>query len=483
MSALVNDSNRKWWTLGAVAFALFMIMLDNTVVNVALPAIQADLGIDVAELEWIVTGYALSFAVLMLSGGKLADMFGRRRIFIVGLVIFTLSSFACGFAGSAEVLIGARVIQGIGAAFMMPATLSLISAAFPPQQRGTALGIWAGVSAVALAIGPLIGGLITEHVNWNWIFYVNIPVGILAILAGLVIIRESKDTSKEQRLDIPGLLAAGVGMLALVYALIEGNRLGWGSTTIIALFAVSAVALVVFVILEAVQRVPMFDLGLFRNSTFVGANVCALLLMVAMFGVFFFLSLYMQTILGYTAIQAGASFLPMTCLVIVVAPIAGRLSDRIGPRWLMTGGMTLTAISLFIFSTLDATSNFWSFLPGTILGGIGMASTMSPMTAAALGSVPVDKAGVGSGMLNTFRQVGVSIGIALMGAIFASQETTAIAAGAGPVDAFLAGLNPAFRIAAIIALAGAAIAALTVRRLPHHQGPRGASAESVSIAA
>lgn len=225
----------------------------------------------------------------------------------------------------------------------------------------------------------------------------------------------------------------------------------------------------------------MFDLRLFRNSTFVGANITALLLMVAMFGVFFFLSLYMQTVLGYTAIQAGAAFLPMTCLVIVVAPIAGRLSDKIGPRWLMTGGMTLTAITLFIFSQLDANSNFWNLLPGTILGGIGMAGTMSPMTAAALSAVPVDKAGVGSGILNTFRQVGVSIGIALMGAIFASEAATATAEGLGPTDVFLAGLHPAFRIAAFIALGGAVVAALTVRNRPR-TGSHEPSAESVGLA-
>lgn len=463
LAHLVTDENRKWWTLGAVAFALFMIMLDNTIVNVALPAIQLDLGIDVSGLEWIVTGYALSFAVLMLTGGKLADMYGRRRIFVIGLSIFTASSLACGLAGSAEMLIAARVVQGVGAALMMPATLALITAAFPPQQRGTALGTWAGVSAVALAIGPLIGGIVTENINWHWIFYINVPVGILAIVAALTIIRESRDTAREQRLDLPGLLSSGVGMFALVFALIEGNALGWTSGTILGLFGLSLASLVVFVALEAKQRLPMFDLGLFRNSTFVGANVTALFLMVAMFGVFFFLSLFMQTILGYGPVQAGATFLPMTGLVIVVAPISGRLSDRYGSRWLMVGGMLLVAAALFVFSTQDETATFWTLLPGTLMAGIGMAGTMSPMTSAALSAVPLDRTGVASGMLNTFRQVGVAVGIALMGAIFASEAATAEAAGLGPADAFLAGLHPAFRIAAIIALAGALIAALTVR--------------------
>ncbi|MBI4173024.1 MAG: MFS transporter, partial [Actinobacteria bacterium] len=206
------EVNRKWWTLAALSFALFMIMLDNTIVNVALPSIQRDLDIGVSELEWVVTGYALSFAVLMLSGGKLADMYGRRRVFLLGLAVFSLSSLACGLAGSADLLIGARVVQGIGAAFMMPATLSIISATFPPRERGAAIGIWAGVSALALAIGPLVGGLITEHISWNWIFYVNVPVGVLGVAATLLIVPESRDTSHEQRLDLPGLLVSGAGL-------------------------------------------------------------------------------------------------------------------------------------------------------------------------------------------------------------------------------------------------------------------------------
>lgn len=480
-ASLVHDGNRKWWTLVAVAFALFMIMLDNTVVNVALPAIQRDLGIDVAELEWIVTGYALSFAVLMLSGGKLADMFGRRRIFMIGLAIFSLSSLACGLAGSAELLIASRVVQGVGAAMMMPATLSLITAAFPPEQRGMAFGIWAGVSALALAIGPLIGGLLTENIAWNWIFYVNVPVGIVGLAAATIIIQESRDTSQEQKLDIPGLLSSGIGLFALVFALIEGNNYGWGSPTILALFGVAVISFILFAVIEMRERRPMFDLALFRNSTFTGANIAALMLMLAMFGVFFFLSLFMQNILGYTAVQAGATFLPMTMLIIVVAPIAGRLSDRFGARWLMTGGMTLVAASLLVFSQLGADASFWSLLPGTVLGGIGMASTMSPMTAAALAAVPMDKAGVGSGMLNTFRQVGGSLGVALMGAIFASEAESAQAVGLGPVDSFLQGLHHAFLVAALIALGAALLSFATIRGRPG-EDPQAGQPEHAGLA-
>ncbi len=480
---MVHDGNRKWWTLIAVAFALFMIMLDNTVVNVALPAIQRDLGIEVRELEWIVTGYALSFAVLMLSGGKLADMYGRRLIFMIGLVIFTLSSLACGLASGPELLITARVVQGVGAAFMMPATLSLITAAFPPQQRGTAFGIWAGVSALALAIGPLVGGLITENIAWNWIFYVNIPVGIIGLVAAVLIIQESRDTSHEQHLDIPGLLSSGIGLFALVFALIEGNNYGWGSTSILLLFALAAIALIAFAVIEARQRLPMFDLKLFRNPTFLGANIVAMMLFLAMFGVFFFLSLFMQNVLGYSPVQAGAAFLPMTGLIIFIAPAAGRLSDRVGARWLMTGGLICVTISLFVFSRLGVDSTFWSLLPGTILGGVGMASTMSPMTAAAMGAVPVEKSGVGSGMLNTFRQVGGALGVALMGAIFASKATTsATASPQEQLDAFLNGLHLAFLVAAGIAVIAALTAALTIRQQPHRAPAPENAADHVGMA-
>src|SRR5215510_12027450 len=279
----ISEEARKWWTLGAVAFGLFMIMLDNTVVNVALPSIARDLGVGLSELEWIVTGYALTFAAFMLTGGKLADLLGRRLIFVVGLTIFTLSSLACGMAGSGEVLIGARIVQGVGAALMNPATLSIITATFPPEQRGAAIGIWAGVSALALAIGPLVGGLLTEHASWNWIFFVNVPVGILGIAASFLLIDESRDSTHE-RLDLPGLATSSVGLFALTYGLIEANAYGWGSTRIVGAFVVAAVSLVAFVMLERRQRAPMLDLALFRNRTYVGANLVMLLVALAMFG-------------------------------------------------------------------------------------------------------------------------------------------------------------------------------------------------------
>ncbi len=462
----VTAENKKWWTLGMVSVGLFVIMLDNTVVNVALPSMQSSLNMKLSQLEWVVTGYALTFAAFMLTGGKLADLLGRRLIFMVGLGVFTAASLACGLAPNGNFLIGARVVQGLGGALMNPATLSIITATFPARQRGTAIGIWAGVSAMALAIGPLVGGLLTEHVNWNWIFFINVPIGAIALFLIPVLIDESRDTSREQRPDIAGLASSGLGLFALTYGFIESNNYGWGSTRIIGAFVVAAISLVTFVLLERKQRLPMLDLALFRNRTFSGANTAMLFVGLAMFGTFFYVSLYMQNVLGYSPVQAGASFLPMTVLIIVAAPQAGRLSDRVGSRWLVGGGMLLLSIMLLYYSQLGAHASFWALLPGLLIGGVGMGVTMTPVTAAAMSSVPVDKAGVGSAVLNSSRQVGGSLGIAVMGAIVLSGE-----AGLHTPAAFLHGFHDALRVAAVLALAGAVVATAAIRKVEHHAAP------------
>jgi EmrB/QacA subfamily drug resistance transporter len=459
------EENKKWWTLAAVAFGLFMIMLDNTIVNVALPSIQRSLHMSISSLEWIVTAYALTFAALLITGGKLGDLYGRKRMFIAGLVVFTLASLACGLAPNAGFLIGARAVQGIGAALMNPATLSIITATFPPKERGQAIGIWAGVSALALAIGPLIGGLIVDNINWHWIFYVNVPVGVVGIIVSRWVIAESRDTSHEQSIDLPGLVTSGGSLLALSYALIEGNKHGWGSPEIVGLFVGAAVLLAAFIWLELRQRLPMLDLGLFKIGSFAGANIVAMLVSLGMFGVFFFISLYVQNVLGYSPTKAGAIFLPMTILIILIAPIAGKLSDRVGSRWLMGAGMAILGVSLLLYQRIGLHTGFWSLLPQLVLGGVGMALTMSPMTSAAMGSVPVDKAGVGSGVLNSFRQVGGSLGIALMGAILLSYQhptkSKVIAA-----QEFVNGLHAALLVSAFIAFAAAAVAVFMVRTKP-----------------
>jgi EmrB/QacA subfamily drug resistance transporter len=465
LGVLLAEKNRKWITLAAVAFGLFMIMLDNTVVNVALPAIERDLHVSISSLEWVVTAYALTFAALLITGGKLGDLYGRKRIFIVGIAVFTLSSLACGLAPSAGFLIGARAVQGVGAALMNPASLSIITATFAPRERGQAIGIWAGVSAMALAIGPLVGGLIVDNINWNWIFFINVPVGVLGIAVSQYAIRESRDTSHEQSIDLPGLALSGAGLFAVSYALIEGNRHGWTSPEILGLFAAAAALLVAFVLVEHFQRLPMLDLSLFKIGSFTGANLVAMLVSLGMFGVFFFVSLYIQNILHFSPTKAGASFLPMTLLIILVAPMAGKASDRIGSRWLMGGGMTLVGISLLLYQRVGLHSTFWTLLPAMLLGGVGMALTMSPMTAAAMGSVPVDKAGVGSGVLNSFRQLGGSLGIALMGAIVASYITAPPRSPQG-AQQFVDGLHAALLVSAGITFAAAAVAVALVRTRP-----------------
>jgi EmrB/QacA subfamily drug resistance transporter len=463
---LFAQENRKWWTLAAVTFGLFMIMLDNTVVNVALPAMQDDLGISQSGLEWVVNAYALTFGVLLLSGGKLADLFGRRRIFIFGLVIFTASSLACGLATGSETLIAARTVQGIGAALMNPATLSIITATFPARQRGMAIGIWAGVSAMALAIGPLVGGILTQKINWSWIFFINIPIGIVGIVAARLFIDESRDTSHEQRLDLPGLVVSAGGLFAISYALISTNHHAWTSTIVLSMFTVGAVAMAIFVLLELRQRLPMLDLSLFRNATFAGANAVMLLIGVAMFGIFFFNSLLFQRIIGYSAIQTGAIFLPMTLLIMLIAPVAGKFSDRLGSRWLMAAGMLLLTGSLVGFAQLDAGSNFWDILPALLLGGVGMALVMTPTTAAAMGSVPIDKAGVGTAVINSMRQVGGALGIAVMGAVIATQVDVQ---PTDPrfADQFVAGYHHATYTCAGITLGAAILAATLVRKVRH----------------
>jgi EmrB/QacA subfamily drug resistance transporter len=463
--AIFSEERRKWWTLAAVAFGLFMIMLDNTVVNVALPAIQEDLGADLSELQWIVTGYALTFAALMLIGGKLADAYGRRLIFVVGIVIFTLASLWCGLADTGDMLIAARVVQGAGAALMNPATLSIIAATFAPRERGMAIGIWAGVSALALAIGPLVGGLLTEHLSWHWIFFVNVPVGVVAIAASFLFITESKDETHTS-LDLPGLGTSALGLFALTYGLIEANGYGWTSARIVGSFVVAVVSLTSFIAIERRRRSPMLDLSLFRSGTYTGANVAMLLVALSMFGVFFFVSLYMQNVLGYSAVQAGAAFLPMTLIIILVAPIAGKSSDRFGSRWLMTIGMVLLGVQLLYLSQLGPDAEFWNLLPGLLVGGLGMAMTMTPTAAAATRAVPVHKAGVGSAVLNAMRQVGGSVGIALMGAIVAHE-----ASGSPGIEGFMAGYERALFVAALIAFVGSIVAFSLVRQEATEESP------------
>jgi EmrB/QacA subfamily drug resistance transporter len=507
-SHLITDHNRKWWTLGAMCFALFMLMLDNTVVNVALPSIQQDLDASISGLEWTVNGYTLSIAVLLVTGGRLGDIFGRRRMFLAGIVIFALSSATAGFAPDATALVLSRVVQGVGAALMMPGTLSIITDAFPPEERGKAMGTWAGVSALALAIGPVVGGFLTEHVSWRAIFYLNIPVAIVAVAATIFAVRESRDTSVGKDIDYPGVAVLTVGLSALVLSLVEGNAWGWGSPKILALFAVAALALPLFVWVENRVKAPMVQFDLLSDRNFLGAVVVAMVISFSMLGVFFFLALYMQDILGYTPLEAGIRFLPSTVMIVGVAPVAGRLADRFGPRWLIAGGLTIVSASLLIFSGIAVDSSYLDLLPGFMLLGIGIAMTMSPMTSAAMNAVPVQKAGIASGVLSMFRMVGGSLGIAVTGAIFqalvssklgdllggsgvtvAQQDSVSEQLGSGTVaqvpgldaaqakevasagaEAFVYALGNAMLVSAAIALAGAVVGAVAIRAKKRDRG-------------
>ena len=431
---LITDENRKWWTLGAMCFALFMIMLDNTVVNVALPSIQKDLGASISGLEWTTSGYTLSFAVILATGGRLGDIFGRRLVFLIGVVIFALSSATAGFAPNETALVLSRVVQGVGAALMMPGTLSIITDAFPAHERGKAMGTWAGVSALALAVGPVLGGFLTEHVSWRAIFYVNIPVAIGAVLATLFAVRESRDTSVGREVDYAGVAILTVGLTALVLALVEGNSWGWGSTEIVGLLVLAALALPAFVFVENRVKAPMVQFDLLSDRNFLAAVCVAMIISFGMLGVFFFLALYMQDILGYSPLEAGVRFLPSTLMIVGVAPVAGRLSDRFGPRWLIAGGLVIVAASLFSFSRIAVDSGYLDLLPGFMLLGIGIAMTMSPMTSAAMNAVPVQKAGIASGVLSMFRMVGGSLGVAVTGAIFqglVSSKLDSLLGGSG----------------------------------------------------
>ncbi len=500
----ITDDNRRWWTLGAMCFALFMIMLDNTVVNVALPSIQQDLRSSISGLEWTVNAYTLSFAVLLVTGGRLGDIFGRRRMFLFGVVVFGASSLFIGFSQSEAWLVAGRAVQGVGAAFMMPATLSIISNAFPPHERGKAIGTWAGVSALALAIGPVVGGFLTENVSWQSIFFLNVPIAALAVFVTLAAARESRDETSTHHVDLPGVAAISIGLGAVVLALVEGNSWGWGSARIVALFAIAAAALTAFVIVERRVEEPMVDFGFFRSKSFLGANLVAFIVSFAMLAMFFFLALYMQNIKGYSPLQAGVRFLPSTLVIVVVGPIAGRLSDRIGPRPLMVGGLIAVAGSLFWQGHLAVDTSFGFLIGAFMLMGLGMGLVMSPMSTAGMNAVEPAKAGVASGVLSMSRMVGGTFGVAVMGALITGlgkskldqvlpalpegrRQALADSLGAGGThvggqvgdavrQAYVYALNDGLRIGAAVTLLGALLAWLLIADRAEAPAEAGAAA-------
>ncbi len=510
-SLRMTEDNRRWWALGAMCFALFMIMLDNTVVNVALPSIQRSLDASTASLEWTVNAYTLSFAVLLVTGGRLGDLFGRRKIFIMGVTIFAVASGAIGFSPNDTWLVVWRAVQGSGAALMMPATLSIITNAFPPAERGKAIGTWAGVSAMALAIGPVVGGFLVQSVSWQSIFFLNLPVAVGAVLVALFAVRESRDETAAQRIDVPGVAALTLGLGALVLALVEGNAWHWGSARELALLATAVVGLAGFVVIERHTREPMVDFSFFRSRTFLGANIVAFIVSFAMLAMFFFLALYMQNIRGYSPLEAGVRFLPSTLMIVLIAPLAGRLADRVGPRPLMTFGLLCVSGALFWQSHLTVSSGYGQLLPGFILMGVGMAFVMSPMSMAAMNSVEQTKAGVASGILSMNRMVGGTFGVAVLGAMVATlgrskidqllpalpagaRSSLAASLGSGGVlhgvpaavvqashEAFVYSLQYGLRLGSAVALIGAVTAwSLIGRRTAPATAPASAPAMSAA---
>jgi EmrB/QacA subfamily drug resistance transporter len=517
------EENRrtKLFTLGAICFGLFMVMLDNTVVNLALPTIQSDLHAGLSELQWIVDAFTLVLASLMLTGGTLGDLYGRKRAFITGLTIFTAGSLLCALSPNIDVLIGGRAVQGLGAAVMMPCTLAILTNTFrDPRERAQAIGIWAGVSGIALALGPALGGIMVDAFGWQSIFYINVPIGIIAFAIAIRLVPESKNP-EGRSLDIVGQVLAVVGLACLTYAFIEANSYGWGSATIVTLIVVGLVALVVFGLWEVRVKSPMLQLGFFRNLTFLGSNLVGLAVSFGFFGMIFFLGLYMQQVQGYSPTQAGIRQLAASLAVMVSAVISGRIVAKVGARIPIVVGMVLVGGAILGFTTVQADSLYSSYFWILTIMGIGTGLVMSPMTTAVMSTVPAARAGMASATLNTTRQVGGVFGIAVLGSIVTgrfvselraylnglqldpavTQKIVDAARQAGlasksssqslpaPIHnairySFTAGMHHALWYAGIVVLAGAVAAAIMIRgTAPHEQMARQAAAEAAGAGA
>lgn len=459
-----EDRARKLGTLLVTCIGFFMVLLDASIVTVALPTIQRDLQARLSDLQWVVDAYTLPFAVLLLTAGTLGDRFGRKRVFLVGLVVFTAGSAICGIAPSLGWLIAGRVVQGAGGAALSPGSLSVLSAAFPkPRERTQAIGIWSGVSGVALAAGPLLGGLLIQVSSWQAIFFVNLPIGALALVLGVRVLMESRNPTAH-RLDIPGQVLAIGALAALAYALIEGQTDGWNSPLILGLFGTAALLLVAFLITEARTAEPLLPLGLFRGVVFSTANFAALIVGFALLGTVFFVAQYFQEVQGYTALQSGERTLPNTVGIFIMAPLAGRITARFGPRLPVAVGAALTGVALLLLTRLTPTTGYGDIWWNLGMAGIGFGLMLSPITAAVLASVPPTRAGLASSMVNTSRQIGSVLGIAVLGAVVENQEAGNLANG-------LTGLHvPASlsqTLANTIATAGANAGGLHLsRRLP-----------------
>jgi EmrB/QacA subfamily drug resistance transporter len=444
------------WTFAITSLALFMTTLDNLVVTTALPVIRKDLDASLSGLEWTVNAYTLTFAVLLITGAALGDRFGRRRMFVIGLAIFTLGSAAAALAPSIEVLIAARAVQGLGGAIVTPLTLTILSAAVPAERRGLALGAWGGISGLAVAMGPLVGGAVVEGISWQWIFWLNVPIGLALIPLAALRLRESRGPN--DALDLPGVALASVGLFGIVWGLVRGNGVGWGSLEITTALLAGTIVLALFVVWELRTPEPMLPLRFFRNRTFTAANVASFLMFFGMFGSIFLLAQFFQTVQGYSPLQAGLRVLPWTAMPIFVAPIAGALSDRIGGRPLMATGLALQATGLaWIAFVSTPTVAYAELVTPFVLSGIGMALYFAPVANVVLSSVRPVEEGQASGANNAIRELGGVFGVAVLASVFAHYG------GYRTGQTFVDGLTPAIYVGAALVAAGA-IAALGIQR-------------------
>jgi EmrB/QacA subfamily drug resistance transporter len=412
------SDRRKWLILGAAVFGLFMAILDASIVNIAIPTIQRDLGTDIETVTWVLNSYNLVFAVLLILAGRTADRLGRKKLFLFGIVVFSLASLGSGLSNRIETLIVWRAVQGMGAAIMVPVSLAIVTLAFPPHQRGLAVGIWGAMSGFAGAVGPTLGGVLTEFVGWEWIFLVNVPVGFVAVLVGLAIVPESKDPEARHRIDLPGIATLSISLFSLTLALIRGQEVGWSSPFITGLLSTSAVFGALFVLAERTVSHPIVDLRVLRDRTFSAANSTILLFGLGFFGGAFLVIQYLTVVEGYSSLEAAVAMTPFPASLMLTGPLAGRLSDRIGPRSLSVAGMLLFGAALFFASRLSGGVSYFQIAWRLVLAGFGAGLTFAPLTSAAMGAVAGGRAGVGAGLFNTSRQVGFTLGLAVLVAVF-----------------------------------------------------------------
>ena len=475
-----DTQRRKWLTLAVVGAAFFMTILDVAIVTVAIPSIQKDLNIDESTVQWTLTAYAITFGGFLLLGGRMADLLGRRIVFIVGLILFTLASLACGLAWSAGVLIAARAVQGLGAAIISPAALSIVTTTFDEgPERNKALGIWGALGGSGAAVGVLLGGILTKYLGWEWIFFVNVPVGALVLALTRPIVVESRADLGHRQFDVPGAVSVTAGLATLVYAVSKAPDVGWVTTRTIGLIVVAAALLVAFVVWELRTAAPLVPFGIFRIRSLTGANVVGFLLGAVIYANFFILTLYVQQVLGWSALRTGLTFLATAGSAVIWAGVAQALVTRVGPRLVTTVGLSIVALTVLGYTRLPVDGQYWpDLLPLYLTFALGMVFGFVPVTIAAFIGVPHEHAGLASGLMNTTQQIGGAIGVALAATIFTSQADSLLKSGQDPATAFTSGYHWAFAALAGLAAAGAVSAFVLFRGV---QAPE-AEAEAVPVA-